>query len=568
MVLVVTGASLAVMAGLMSWSASYDQFSQRGYQYYKALGAAEAASEKVVGLISRDFQQGGEPQVRGNLSVYQTSVPTSAESSIWSSYEFRDNSGTVNRTYVARLSDWQYNYLESKYTGLLAMASLYRIVATARELNAPYNIAAAVQQDVQIASIPLYQFGVFYSSDLEICPSTSLTLSGRIHSNGSIYTQPTGTLNLSDSVTAARQVLQQKGPNDPTTRTPGPVNFLRDHDSGTASLNIPIGTSNDPTNLHALIDLPPGGEDPNSALGKQRFFNKADMIVLVTDSGIVGSSGRYNNFVIGVTNLEVKGVIKRTASFFDKRAALTIQATELDINKLRTEYSNLTSQLGREPKTIYMIDARSQSATIQNGVRLINGVTLPTQGLTVATPNRLYIKGHYNSPSATRGTSSTAGTAPSAVAGDALTILSTVWTDPGGGNALSARIGASTTVNTAVIAGIVPSGNGYYSGGLENFFRFLEDWTGKIFTFNGSISSLFYCQIATAPWGAATDIYLPPTRAFTFDNNFLDVTKLPPSTPEVRLVVRKQWVTAQANSTGTGDVGSPPPGVPAGANPF
>lgn len=567
MVLVVSGASLAVMAGLMSWSASNGSFSQRSDQYYQSLGAAEAATEKVVSRIARDFQLGGEPQVRDNLDNYRVLVPSSEESSQWSRFQFRDVAGTEQRTSVSRISNWQWNYVASKYNGLRALASTFRVISNARLANSSYNITAAVQQDVQIASIPLFQFGVFYTPDLEMAASRDMTMNGRIHSNGALYQQPTATLNLTGPVTAAGQLLQQKSPNDPSSRTFGAVQFGAEHDAGLTTLNIPIGTGNDPTNLHGLIELPPWGESPDSPLGKQRFFNRADLIIAVSDSGVVAQSGRYNNFAVNIPWLQTRGVVVTTNSFYNKRANLTIQVFELDVTKLRTEYSNITALLGREAKTIYMVDARSQSSTTQAGVRVINATTLPAYGLTVATPNPLYVKGHFNSPLSTRGTTNTIGTMPGALIGDAITLLSPSWNDGNGGGALSSRVAANTTVNAAFISGIVPSGNGYYSGGVENYFRLLEDWSSKSLNVNGSIVSLYYSQVATAPWGAASDIYNPPNRVFTFDGNFLDITKIPNATPEVRVVVRRNWTIAQANSSGAA-LSESPPYAPSGYNPF
>jgi len=566
MVLVVSGASLAIMAGVMNWSASYDNFTQRNSQYYKTLAVAEAATEKIVGRISRDFQQGGELDVRNNLEAYRLVVPDSAENPLWAGYEFKDTSGVNNRAYVSRLSDWQYNYLESKYPGLRAMASTYRVISNVRELHSPFHIVAAVQQDVQIASVPLFQFGVFYSHDLEVAPSSPMNVSGRIHSNRSIYTQ--GLPTFLGTVTASRQVLQQKHPNDPLVRTLNLIKFKSEHEGGLSSLNIPIGVSNNPTNLHALLEAPPGGEAANSALGKQRFYNKADLVIQVYDGSVVATSGRYNNFAINVPWLLSRNVIKTNNSFFNKRANLTVRTSEIDIAELRDEYSALISLLGREPKIIYIRDLRTQTSSTQPGIRLINGETLPSVGLTVATPNPIYIRGHYNSPIATRGTTNTIGTVPAAVLADAVTILSPSWTDGNSGMALSSRIASSTTINAAIVSGIVPSGNGYYSGGAENFFRLLEDWSGRTLSFNGSMVSLYYCQMATSPWGAGSDVYNTPVRSFTFDGNFLDVMKLPPGTPELRLLLRKQWLISRANYTGGTPNFPTPPAAPSGYSPF
>ena len=79
---------------------------------------------------------------------------------------------------------------------------------------------------------------------------------------------------------------------------------------------------------------------------------------------------------------------------------------------------------------------------------------------------------------------------------------------------------SNTTVNTAIIAGIVPSGNGYYSGGAENFPRFLENWASKTLTYYGSMIELYTSEQGIGHWGAA-NVYSPPNRAWYFDTNFL-----------------------------------------------
>ncbi|MGH7952808.1 MAG: hypothetical protein ACREFE_12950, partial [Limisphaerales bacterium] len=96
----------------------------------------------------------------------------------------------------------------------------------------------------------------------------------------------------------------------------------------------------------------------------------------------------------------------------------------------------------------------------------------------------------------------------------------------------------------------VPSGNGYYSGGVENFPRFLEDWSGRKFTYNGSMVVMFPSEIATAPWrgtGFTYDIYNPPTRNWNFDLNFSDPAKLPPISPRFSTAIRGAWASIPAN---------------------
>ncbi len=58
------------------------------------------------------------------------------------------------------------------------------------------NYTAHVQQDMEIALTPLFQFGMFYNMDLELYPSQTLTISGPVHSNMSVMAKPYGSTNI------------------------------------------------------------------------------------------------------------------------------------------------------------------------------------------------------------------------------------------------------------------------------------------------------------------------------------------------------------------------------------
>ena len=64
---------------------------------------------------------------------------------------------------------------------------------------------------------------------------------------------------------------------------------------------------------------------------------------------------------------------------------------------------------------------------------------------------------------------------------------------------------------------------------------------------------MFPSQYATGTWkgtGSTIGIYNPPTRNWSFDLNFLNPSRLPPLTPEVRTVIRGRWAIVAPNSTG------------------
>jgi hypothetical protein len=210
---------------------------------------------------------------------------------------------------------------------------------------------------------------------------------------------------------------------------------------------------------------------------------------------------------------------------------------------------NIRPAIGnRDVSSLYIADMRTQTTSTESGVRVKNGQTLPSLGLTVSSPNPLYVQGNYNAPSAYLGTTNTSTTKPAALIGDSINVLSTTWNDANSGLSIANRNAGDTTVNAAFLAGIVPSNGVSYSGGVENFPRFLENWSGRTMTYNGSMVVMFYSEIATAPWGSS-DVYSPPNRNWAFDLNFLDVTKLPPGTPEVRALIRGEWALVRANST-------------------
>jgi hypothetical protein len=579
LVLVLTGCALLVVAGVLSWTASSSRFTQRRNQYRGSVAAAEAATEQVIACLSRDFQRLGESGVFNNLATYRPLLPAGmgVSNGAATTFQFADGQGHVDQTSVDRLTPWEYTLLQTRRPGLRGYASSYRIVSNARELNTSYASVAAVRQEVQIASIPVFQFQLFYASDLELTPGVNdMTVTGPVHCNGTIYCEPDArALTFLAPVTAGRQVLQQKHPADPVIRTPGSVTYNEGREMRVNTLNLPMGTSSTPAVLHSLVDLPPSSELPGSLMGAQRYYNKADLIVLVSNTTVVAKSGLYNGFSVSIpwTNigeivfytqskgkdwwnrrkrklnpLVYDGVVSTNVTFFDKRQNKTVKITEIDIGQLLVKYSYLTSVLGREVKTLYVADFRTQTSATQPGVRLVLGETLPAHGLTVATPNPLYLAGDYNVTPGAQGTTNTSQTVPASLVADAITVLSEQWNDTNGGATLSYRPATNTTINAAMLLGIVPTGGGYFSGGLDNCPRLLEDWTGRTLTINGSMVVLYESQIANAPWGAAPDIYNPPIRVFSFDPNFREEGKLPPGTPQLRTLIRSRWSMIRPDS--------------------
>lgn len=550
MVLFFAAVGLMALGGALQWTSTTVSLTDRNNEYYRTLAAAEAATEKVLSAVSRDYYLQGESQVYNNMANYAQLVPLTSENAIWSDFTFHNTSGTSGRTYIGRASAWTYTNLQSQYTGLMGMAATYRIISNAKRVGVGTPLNIALRQDVQIATVPLFQFAMFYSIDLEINPGAPMLIGGRVHGNSTIYIDNGAPLTFDGDVTSADNIINDKSPLDPSNRNQASLTFNKEHDSQVSSLTLPIGTNNSPTAVRAVIEIPPATESPTSLMGKQRMYNKADLIIRVTDAGVVATSGLINNFGLVIPSAQISQFLNTGVSFFDKREGKTMQVSQVDVGKLKTwseTNSLLRTLLGRDLATLFIADQRTQTSSTKQGIRLVNGQTLPSLGLTLATPDPLYVQGHFNVPNAHIGTTNTSLTKPASLMADAITVLSTAWNDSNSSKSLSNRSAANTTVNAAFMAGIVPSNGVRYSGGVENFPRFLEGWGGKKLTYNGSMVVMFPSAYATAPWGSS-DVYGAPNRDWYFDPNFMDGAKLPPGTPQLSTLIRASWAIIPPNT--------------------
>ena len=207
----------------------------------------------------------------------------------------------------------------------------------------------------------------------------------------------------------------------------------------------------------------------------------------------------------------------------------------------------------------------------RTSVRLLNGGKLPNrraadpanaflpEGLSVATNAPIYTVGHYNADGALAGdlsdmTTPEADEVPAAIIADAISVLSSNWatTDfvtgavvPAGdlSSSSSSRPNANhTEVSAAFLTGVVETSgtsNSQYSGGVENYPRFHEKWSGKSLRYRGSIVALFASEIALGTW--AQSKYGAPRREWGFNSMFGSQRRYPPGTPIIRTFRRLDY---------------------------
>jgi hypothetical protein len=465
-----------------------------------------------------------------------------------------------------------------------------------------------------LQSWPLFQFAIFYNVNLEFNSGSALTIEGPVYCNASIWLRGS-TTHFESSVTAAgSNNFDAIDPfSNPSNGYPGntgtPV-FDVAPVTGQSMLTLPIpGFNTSASSIQNILNIPPSAwaaPNPNylQASNQAYIFNVADLIVSNSVTGINGNSYFGTNITIYYLNpyndpyltlippdLVYSNTTTHAVSnyysfvtnvvFYDYRESDTVQALQINVTNLTRwlntnvnyvytngilqskpagggqPWNNLnisgSTAKGHPIDSIYFFNNVIFTTTQLPAVRVVNGAQLPSSyGLTIATPQPLYVLGNYNvqtnSLNSDAGSADTAYTYPAALMGDAITILSPAWRDIGtytSSTALGSRPATTTTVNAACLSGIVPTNPnipnptaGDYSGGVENYFRFLEDWSSGAtpMWFNGSTVCMFSSQYATNYYRYYPDplaYYTQPVRAWSFDSNFTNANKLPPLTPTV-----------------------------------
>ncbi|MFQ5858865.1 MAG: PilX N-terminal domain-containing pilus assembly protein [Anaerolineae bacterium] len=446
---------------------------------------------------------------------------------------------------------------QGNYQGLLAVTTDYTITA---QVSGAGGTSASLTQVVHYMEVPLFQYGVLYGRgvDLEIAPGPAMTFNGRVHSNSDIYVAAGSSLSFDSFMSTAGNVYRRLKRstaipygNNPQIMDDGgtyqTLNFDHEYQPGFGSTwsesewksaaqstfggkvqDSAMGVEEivpqipelfyDPANpdvvAHQLIEMPKGPDPPE--LLEAKLYSKADLRII---DGIATDA-------VGNPVALPPGALT-TKTFYDKREERTMTVTEVDVGLVATSFSG---------GVLYV--ARTGAAAGGEGVRLVNGATLPGAGLTVVSENPVYVQGDYN----------TVNQVAAAVLADAITVLSNNWgpndSDNKGSQATSNRPATSTTVNAAFALG--PSAESQLNQGngqLENVIRFLENWSGDTLNYEGSIIALWHSLQATGDWRCCGDsgnnYYRPPIRNWSYDTSFN--TTQPPGSPVGIVVAKGRW---------------------------
>ncbi|MGI8891415.1 MAG: hypothetical protein ACR2G0_11615 [Chthoniobacterales bacterium] len=434
------------------------------------------------------------------------------------------------------------------------------------------NVTAKVRRVLQKEQLSPWNWAIFYVDPLEIHPGALMNVTGWVHTNSNLFTGH-DLLTFQSKVTYGTDWVIGFRPGD--SRAPGgsspeapttphyPANLPPAYDVahqpfGLDATRIFTATDGNPNNdsYHELIEPPtPGYEDP---LAGKRYYDQAGVKVLIDGSNNITIKDQNGNNlnasspgIGGVIYSTFSAAITTNQSIQDNREGASVRLATLDMGAVTTKIRDGT--LAPFNNIIYISDtsASQTGGSPKRGIRLKNGAIMPDTGLTVASQNPVYIQGDYNTggsnPPSNSGDYSKPqitgySRKPCAVVADAVNILSNAWNDANAASGLSSRVASNTTVNTAIVSGIVPSSSNDYSGGAENFPRFLESWSGKSLTYYGSMVELYPSRQSIGRWGSG-NVYNPPNRQWFFDQNLQIYT--PPGSLPVFSYTKGRWFLAQ-----------------------
>lgn len=473
--------------------------------------------------------------------------------------------------------------------------STFRIISAAR--NTTSGKSAAIERTVQLVQLPMFQFGVFYENDLDIHPGEPLFLNAPIHTNRSSWMG--NPIRLKNKLTAAANVRfgirssknrrgdtsassVQVNINDNTTVTPiDPTDKskvidhthedwqelsqshyneqVQDSAHGVEPLELPFSKSVN-TTPHAIIERADSGGD--ASVEKEKFANKADIRLVLNTSNELNlqqkdASGNWTNWDSTEVTWQTSGpdasptedrsvlvnssdeVIAQTVQFGDARENNANTPDSPNMYAIEVDVSKLNTLGGTSGKVIYLQnDGSSGSAT--PAVRLSNAETLPSEGLSIASPNPLYIKGNYNTTTYDYPYANSISP-PSMIAADAVTILSDKWKDSESTGSWSNKATPSDIyVNGIVFTGDM-DGSQDYNGGLENLLRFLENWNNKTVNFSGGMMCMWRSTEADGKWEYGSPVYTAPVRNFFYDPAYANPDHAPPGIPKVATMETLSW---------------------------
>jgi hypothetical protein len=171
-----------------------------------AYHAAEGAIEKMTSDLASQFQNVQAPTA-ANITALSALRPTNDPYITYTDYSLTPALNPDGSLFSS------YGIIHSgSNQGLYAQIIPVTLRATAQR---PLGDQVSMMRTVEVALIPVFQFGVFSDSDLGFFSSPNLDFRGRVHTNGDLYigVADSATISFHDRITAYGDVIRKVLPN-------------------------------------------------------------------------------------------------------------------------------------------------------------------------------------------------------------------------------------------------------------------------------------------------------------------------------------------------------------------
>ena len=327
---------LAVLAGVIYSTTSERANSASDQRKNFAFYAAEAGMEKLtadLGGLYAQFKSPTVAQITGlgcPVGVTCASEP-GIQNAVYSEFVLNVVPSPADPT---KPNSVVQNISSGPNAGLIA-----QIIPITLQVTANSNVGEQVRmiRNVEVALIPVFQFGVFSDSDLSFFPGPTFDFNGRVFTNGDLYMNAqSGPLTFHAKVAAVNDIVRKSLPNgvmDPSrsqpvniptapngcdgaapacralalnegSSTPTPQDYapnrgaynpnwvnistttyglnLQNKKTGTTPLNLSFVQAG--VTPYEIIRRPPSAESPLSPIGQSRLYNQAQVRILLNDN--------------------------------------------------------------------------------------------------------------------------------------------------------------------------------------------------------------------------------------------------------------------------------------------
>ncbi len=335
-----------ISVGLIYMASNSMSMSGSDLDNTQAFYGAEAGMEMMMSDLSNLFSDNQSPSVSEIESLTQSRPQIEGIS--YSEYAFDvPNQNGVPSSRTQHISS-------GSNEGLMAQVVPMTLNITARSSG---RSEVKMSRDIEVALIPVFQFGIFSESDLSYFPGPAFDFAGRVHTNGNLFLAANNSVTFHSKISAAGDIIRQEMANGENTsgrngaikvpraaggcdgsqpacralaktegsKITGPdssdnpnwINIstsiynglIVDGDTGAKELALPfVRDGMDPIEI---IHRPNASDTSSAALSEARLYNKAQIRVLINDSpgDLPGASVRlanedpyYDGSTYGATN--------------------------------------------------------------------------------------------------------------------------------------------------------------------------------------------------------------------------------------------------------------------------